>query len=55
MDFQKQVMMEANFENSIIHKPCLGLCKVPQKIWARSVFGHTQTDRQAKYIYRLGF
>jgi len=34
------------FENSIIHKPSLGLGEVPQKNWVLSVVGYKQTDRQ---------
>ena len=45
------------FEILIIHKPSLWSRDVPQKIWARSVQpfwrGYKQTDRQAKFIYRL--
>ena len=44
------------FEILIIHKPSLWSREVPQKIWARSVqpfIGYKQTDRQAKFIYRL--
>ena len=43
------------FEILIIHKPSLGSCEVPHKIWIRSVkpfIGYKQTDRQAKYIDR---
>ena len=54
------------FKNLIIHKPSLGSREIPQKIWARSVQSfwrlldtnkqtNKQTDRQAKFIYRLGF
>ena len=42
----------------IILKPSLWSRDVPQKIWAKSVqpfFGYKQTDRQAKFIYRLCF
>ena len=47
------------FENLIFHKPSLWSHDVPQKIWAPSVqpfstfIGYKQTDRQAKFIYRL--
>ena len=57
---QKQTKKFVDF----IRKPSLGSRDVPQKIWARSVqpfIGHKQTniktnkqtDRQAKFIYRL--
>ena len=63
-DFQKfnenRILMEANFEILIIHKPSLDSLDVPQKIWARSVQPfwrlldtNIQTPRQAKFIYRF--
>ena len=30
--FKNQILLGANFENSIIHKPSLGSCEVPQQI-----------------------
>ena len=55
------MLLKTNFFLTlIIHKPSLGSRKVPQKIWAQSVLPfigykqtNRQTDRQAKFIYRL--
>ena len=35
--FKNRILLAANFENSIIHKPSLGSREVPLKMWARSV------------------
>ena len=57
--FKNRILLESNFENSIILKPSLGSREIPQQIWARSVQPfwrlwdtNKQTDRQAKFIYR---
>ena len=52
VDFQNLIKIQfcwrQFFETLIIYKPSLGSCKVPHKMWARSVLpfiGYKQTDK----------
>ena len=50
---KKKKNLEQVFVTLSIHKPSLGSCEVPHKIWAWPVltfFGHKQTDKQSLYI-----
>ena len=58
--FKKRKFARQIFSILSVHKPFLGSCEVPQKIWARSfqpfwrlLVKNKQTNRQTKYIYRF--
>ena len=63
MDFQSLMKIEFCWriilKILITHKPSMGPCEVPHKVWARFdvylIQTNTQTPRQAKYIDRPSF